>query len=1205
MAELFTFPEAQGTLTFSSDTLPSDFEAREQALDIKQSWIVEAPAGSGKTGLLIQRYLKLLADESVDQPEQVLAITFTVKATMEIRDRIVAQLQSAAVADLTKTHFDRETRTLAQKVMLRDAQHNWQLLKNPRRLRIRTIDGLCAEIASSLPVLSGSGGTQSPVEDATLLYREAAQQTLMQLGGQDPALNDALRTVLLHRDGSLKDCEQLLMEMLALRDQWGALVPLEDVALSDAYLDGTVLPQLQRSLEQAVCTGLEELSQTFPNGFLEALSSLANSLAEIEPYQKVHSPIAICGGSARVPSTNAVDLPHWKALLHLLITPSKGSWRKSFAKNSMGFETTPDQKISLKALLGEVEHREDIRRAIERFSHLPPAVYPPEQWFVAKALFRVLRRALAELKVVFAERRECDFAELGLLARTALGHDGAMDGVIAALGMKLQHLLVDEMQDTSISQYELIELLTQGWDGHSQTVFLVGDPKQSIYLFRKARVERFVRTISTAQMGDLPIHPLQLTANFRSQSKLVDGFNETFSQIFPRRIRSTSPEDVPYVEATPVRGPSKDAQGIVWHCHTVSRGLSADEKATSRRRQSKLDARAIRSIVQQWRARPLPKGRTEPWQIAVLTRSRKHLIDIVAALKSTDGDGPIPLRAVDIEALGARQEVLDLYALTRALLHPADRVAWLAILHAPWCGLGLAELHMLAGADDSVWADRAMPDVLAERGHLLSEASCTRLAMLWPIFAAADEQRSRLTAAQLVERTWRSLGGDTYLQPSELANARRYLQLLDEVEEQAGTINQSLLMQRLDRLFAQPSTSEDAVDLMTIHKSKGLEWDLVIVPQLQKKVPPNSGHLLSWSEIDSDDEATASVVLAPIKSKGEASKELNSWLQSIYKAREIAEQKRLFYVASTRAREELHLFATAETTAKGEIYAPAGSLLQTAWPVAEKYFIPPATGQTQTENKLVTFPPEQEGDEFVGNLAAGEEVTTRAILQRLPLDFDSRKRFTTLAPLFNESTNIGEGAHHFERPEGSFEARAFGNTVHIFLELLARHLDSGVPPETLRHDTIHWSARITAVLRGNGLPPSSLGRLTQQVQTALINSLTDADGLWVLAAKDQASSEYALTSWSEQRTSVRFDRIFRAGMKPHASGQECLWIIDYKTTSHGREGMDEFLEGERTKYGPQMETYARMMKSPAQPVNIRVGLYYPMLPKLIWWTPSA
>ncbi len=227
-----------------SEGTPPDWEERAQALDIRHSWIVEAPAGSGKTGLLIQRYLKLLASEGVDEPEQVLAITFTVKATQEMRERVLAQLEGAQSGAAVSTEFDRETRTLAEAVLQRDVLRGWGLLDHPRRLNFRTIDSVCGEIARLLPVLSGGGGGLAPVEDATPMYREAARLTLMQLGGSDADLNEALRTVFLHRDGSLADCERLLMEMLPLRNQWGELVPLLGRELDDAYLDGTVLPRL-------------------------------------------------------------------------------------------------------------------------------------------------------------------------------------------------------------------------------------------------------------------------------------------------------------------------------------------------------------------------------------------------------------------------------------------------------------------------------------------------------------------------------------------------------------------------------------------------------------------------------------------------------------------------------------------------------------------------------------------------------------------------------------------------------------------------------------------------------------------------------------------------------------------------------------------------------------------------------------------------
>jgi len=118
MAELFVVHPAGDTESAAKSSRPPDLEARRLALDVRQSWIVEAPAGSGKTGLLIQRYLKLLADESVSEPEQVLAITFTRKATTEIRDRVVAQLEGALRNEPLKSDgdFERETRALAEAV---------------------------------------------------------------------------------------------------------------------------------------------------------------------------------------------------------------------------------------------------------------------------------------------------------------------------------------------------------------------------------------------------------------------------------------------------------------------------------------------------------------------------------------------------------------------------------------------------------------------------------------------------------------------------------------------------------------------------------------------------------------------------------------------------------------------------------------------------------------------------------------------------------------------------------------------------------------------------------------------------------------------------------------------------------------------------------------------------------------------------------
>jgi hypothetical protein len=244
-----------------------------------------------------------------------------------------------------------------------------------------------------------------------------------------------------------------------------------------------------------------------------------------------------------------------------------------------------------------------------------------------------------------------------------------------------------------------------------------------------------------------------------------------------------------------------------------------------------------------------------------------------------------------------------------------------------------------------------------------------------------------------------------------------------------------------------------------------------------------------------------------------------------------------------------------------------------------------------------------EDDEFVGDLAAGADEQRRpAMLQRLPLSFESVQRFAVERRL-----SYGDAAMapaHFERPEGSFEARAFGNAVHAFAEMLTKRLEGGIAVDALLRKVAGWTPRIAAVLRGDGLATGAVDRLVARVKTALGNLLQHAEGLWVISPHRDAMSEFALTSWNERRSSVRLDRVFFAGPRPLDAGGDCLWIIDYKTAAHGREGVEDFLAEERLKYEAQMETYAHMMEDRVELGRLRVGLYYPMLPRLAWWEPK-
>ena len=234
------------------------------------------------------------------------------------------------------------------------------------------------------------------------------------------------------------------------------------------------------------------------------------------------------------------------------------------------------------------------------------------------------------------------------------------------------HLLVDEFQDTSRSQYELLTLIASGWESAGRgSCFLVGDPMQSIYMFRQAEVELFERTKRYGLgEGTATVHlaPLQLQTNFRSHAGLVDRLNEIFEQIFEPATEQDY--QVTFARSTANCPAPRGNPGVtVWPFFSTSRP-SPEEKRSA----EDTEARRVVSIIQEHLpAVEAAKRKQGKFRIAVLVRARTHLELIARRLRKAE----IPFRAVEIEQLSQRQEVKDLTALTRALLHPMDRIAWL------------------------------------------------------------------------------------------------------------------------------------------------------------------------------------------------------------------------------------------------------------------------------------------------------------------------------------------------------------------------------------------------------------------------------------------------------------------------------------------------------------------------------------------------
>ncbi|MEO6924648.1 MAG: UvrD-helicase domain-containing protein, partial [Bryocella sp.] len=585
-----------------------------------------------------------------------------------------------------------------------------------------------------------------------------------------------------------------------------------------------------------------------------------------------------------------------KVLVRLLLTES-GTWRSQRGLTARNLKCDFDklQKARITMLLTSMES-ERLTDALNAVRGLPPARYPDDQWNALKALFHVLRHALIELQLLFAEHGSCDFAELSIAARQALAatddSDGSVDLALTP-GGTLRHLLVDEMQDTSAAQYELIERLTHSWDGATQTLFLVGDPKQSIYLFRQARVERFLRTMREEKLGDISLQALHLTANFRSEPELVRGFNEIFEVVFPPDAGDGGGRShVPYIRSTPARSAQEDAadKPIFWHV-AIPSDLYPGEPKEIRALHEVHQAHEVCDVIARWQAKPLPAGRKldahgvpKPWSIAVLSRSRKSLGPIVTELKRLG----IRYRAVDIDPLTTRQEVLDILTLTRALLHPADRVAWLAVLRAPWCGLSLADLLSLTGEGATAERWAPMLQLIGARREQLSEDGQRLLDRVWPVLTTAVSALGRGPFATHVERTWRSLGGDTFLSAEQRTNVLRFLSVLREVGAEESFVDLTVLEDRLKSFYAEPDAGATSLELLTIHKAKGLEWDVVLVPSLERGVPISQADLLDWLELDDTGDPGSSILLAPIEGKGaDEADALCKWLRQARREREL------------------------------------------------------------------------------------------------------------------------------------------------------------------------------------------------------------------------------------------------------------------------------------------------------------------------------
>lgn len=1120
-----------------------DAAARLRALDPEQSFIVQAPAGSGKTGLLVYRFLTLLA--RVSSPQSVLAITFTRKATSEMRERVMGLLERAQANESSDNEFEQQGLSLARAVLLNDERHGWALLKTPHQLSIMTIDAFCARLSASMPWLSRLGDRPRPSDDASAHYSAAVENVLRELLNPSSTIAEELNSVLAELDYNYNSARNLFAQMLAKRDQWLRYFLETDLSNSKE--------QLERAWQELYLEPIATICARLSDAGLKEL----NALARFGAHQTLSSSDT---SQAKDLFNTALDesssTQHWQAITNLCLTKS-GTWRKRVDKN-MGFAAGLDETKRLKELLSSLAENDSLLDAFKKISELPIPKYTDNDWRHLLALETVLKRLAAELQLRFRATSECDHSEVTQRANFALSELGGASDASLMMEAEIQHVLVDEFQDTSYSQIELLQKLTQSWQGE-QTLFLVGDPMQSIYRFREAQVSLFLQVARNRDTKILPqvdISYIALEQNFRSSEPLVKWFNTTFSHAFAKQdnvLRGA----ICYAPAS-ANKPGLD--------DPVEAHLSEDKPS---------EAGLVCDLVKQTLPE-LPEGA----KLAILVRSRSQLSEIVPALRAQK----IDFTGVNLQVLSELPAVLDLANLCLAICRTDDRIAWLALLRGPWLGLNLEELLALSETRaPTLW------QALNDSGYTLIRKNLhARLSSFIGVMEQALAEFQVSDLASLCRWAWQRLGGPACLLGASMADIDTALDLIAELEQGADLPSSLMLEAALQTRFA--NTAEQAqsarVIVSTMHKAKGLQYHTVILPCLANTPRADDKNVLMWAEAQAEN-GDPQLFLAPLLLGQQSLIKQNAlhgrhshfdFLRGLERERAEHESARLLYVAATRAEQRLILTANLARDAKNDEHPKnpdRRTLLARIWDASQADF--------QYRGSHAAKPP-----------SLNDESNVLNTLLRL----DDHYLPQSDAAIDWKGEQIATQSESPENQVLEFEwatemATAVGVVLHQFLQHHGDEvLNLKIGPEILSR----WRDELKALR----VPFERLGEAQGRLQKAIRNIQNDDKAHFLFAPYQDAQNELAIAAHENGQVKYyRLDRTF-------TDNEGRRWIVDYKSTVTRQADVEAFArEQVELRHRSQLEHYGQLFtqlnhhQGVTQP--IRLAVYFPLLQQLVSW----
>ena len=1119
---------------------PADLSQRIQSLDVTESFLVKAPAGSGKTELLSQRYLALLS--IVREPEEALAITFTNKAGTEMRARIINALHRADSQPEPEASHDKLTWRLAKNALSHSKAQGWDVLNNPNRLRIKTIDAFYSSLARRSPVSSLVGKGMQVTDDYRLCYVNAAREMLGELES-DAAWTTSLEAVLTHVDNRFDRAEDLLISLLEKREHWLPVV-----------LSARDTEDLRDRLEQTLRIIAAEII-TEVRGDIEAHTG---SIVDLASFAVQHFDLIKCpellplkkiAQDGALPGEEASDIRAWGALSAFFLTKG-GALRKS-SSAAIGFPAPSgvkdkeqkalytQKKKAFKEFMELLSSDPSALQSLSRLSTLPPTTYEDGEWDILENLLMLLPILAAKLLIVFQRENAVDHSEIASGALRVLGEPAAPTDLALILDAQLKHILIDEFQDTNNLQMSGLELITAGWEvDDGRTLFLVGDAQQSIYGFRGSNVGLFLEVTSKG-VGSLPITPVELTVNFRSQKGIVDWVNESFNVVFPKG-QNTNLGAIPY-------SPSVSHLPMLIGETAVKVVGFAGELDDTRYAEGKWLASTIRDI----------RDNNNSASMAILVRNRSHLESTVSALQEMQ----IPYQAIEIDPLKDRDAIRDLSSLTRALCHLGDRIAWLALLRSPLCGLELSEIEVLVSSNPNALVWECIND--AEAICRLRDDSIIRVHHLSGVLKESMRWRERKQLTTIIEGAWLALYGPSSIeQEMDLENVEAFFHVLKRFSYTAFNIE--LFESALDGLYAKPNTTGDnLLQVMTLHKSKGLQFDHVFIPGCERQSRANETRLLAWDRF-----TTRAGKELPLLSSspeiGGGSNALYAFINKQESMRTELERDRILYVGCTRAIKHLYLTCSLACNDGNDILPPSkSSFMGALWPGVEsqveviaadekcskyaKAFKPTASLAVKLDlrGSLPNLPSENLLSEYRGRMA-----TNNASLPDLAWKVDYSRHVGTLFHRILRRVCL-DGAEHWNEPAIDCRKEVWR---HQLLQL-------GVPAHLC-------PAAINAMV----------GWLTK--------TLHDSKGQWLLSNRHAESAcelPVSSTMGGELKRYV-IDRTF--------IDNGTRWIIDYKSSSPAKdESAIEFDSRMVREHRGQLSEYRELLSSlGTEPVKCAIYL---------------